>query len=254
MHVINHVSFPILYGSKSEIHKLHMPTPKTLNYSMAQFGEIIKRVFQERSSSTINLHSNSYRVSLSVRTLEWASIAFSKDPTPRIFANKPCESSLLLLKETENALAETKPSRTGKKAPFNRENVRFVRNDAAIVYLTRFCLCMPLRTIAPTTPWWTIGYIVTYNVAERETLGSWSNHDDDGNKNPTNLHIWQWKTGFYTLCSCTFHLLTFWRRSRSFYEVKWPVLQLCGRREHMMTNVQFCLLYVPSAGSSLIPG
>ena len=23
-----------------------------------------------------------------------------------------------------------------------------------------------------------------------------SNHDDEGNTNPTNLHIWQWKTGF----------------------------------------------------------
>ena len=23
-------------------------------------------------------------------------------------------------------------------------------------------------------------------------IGSWSNHDDDSNKNPTNLHIWQW--------------------------------------------------------------
>ena len=42
--------------------------------------------------------------------------------------------------------------------------------------------------------------------------------------------------------TCIFHLLTFWRRSRSFYDVKWPVLQLCGPREHMMTNVQFCLL------------
>ena len=39
-----------------------------------------------------------------------------------------------------------------------------------------------------------------------------------------------------TLCTCIFHLLTFWRRSRSFYEVKWPVLLLCGRREHMMTD------------------
>ena len=26
--------------------------------------------------------------------------------------------------------------------------------------------------------------------------GSFSNHDDDGNKSPTNLHIWQWKTVF----------------------------------------------------------
>ena len=30
----------------------------------------------------------------------------------------------------------------------------------------------------------------------RLTIRSLSNHDDDGNKNPTNLHIWQWKTVF----------------------------------------------------------
>ena len=30
-----------------------------------------------------------------------------------------------------------------------------------------------------------------------------------------------------------------------FYDVKSPVLQLRGRREHMMTNVQFCLLICP---------
>ena len=50
------------------------------------------------------------------------------------------------------------------------------------------------------------------------------------------------KQYFCTLCTCIFHFLTFWRRSRSFYDVKWPVLQLCGRREHKMTTVQFCLL------------
>ena len=72
--------------------------------------------------------------------------------------------------------------------------------------------------------------------------------------------FWQWKTAFLhalhvhflsfdnekqhfcTLCTCIFLLLTFWRRSRSFYDVKWPVLQMCGQREHMMTNVQFCFL------------
>ena len=59
----------------------------------------------------------------------------------------------------------------------------------------------------------------------------------EGNENPINLHIWQEKQYFCTLCTCISHLLTFWRRSRSFYYVKWPVLQLCGRREHMMTNV-----------------
>ena len=27
--------------------------------------------------------------------------------------------------------------------------------------------------------------------------GTWSNHNDDGNRNPTNLHISQWKTVFF---------------------------------------------------------
>ena len=39
-----------------------------------------------------------------------------------------------------------------------------------------------------------------------------------------------------------FSFLTFRRRSRSFYDAKRPVLQLCGRRDHMMTTVQSCLL------------
>jgi len=55
------------------------------------------------------------------------------------------------------------------------------------------------------------------------------------------------KQYFCTLCTCIF---IFWH----FEDVKWPVLQLCGRRKHLMTNVQFLSSYVPSAGSSLIPG
>ena len=58
------------------------------------------------------------------------------------------------------------------------------------------------------------------------------------------LHIWQWKTAFLYALHVHFFLLTFWRRSRSFYDVKWPVLQLPGRREHTMTNVHFCLVTV----------
>ena len=38
-----------------------------------------------------------------------------------------------------------------------------------------------------------------------------------------------------------FIFFAFRRRSRSFHNVKRPVLQLSGRREHMMTKVQFCL-------------
>ena len=55
-------------------------------------------------------------------------------------------------------------------------------------------------------------------------LESLSNHDDNGNKNPTNLHIWQWKQYFCTLCTCISHLLTFsfflWREM-TFFAVVW---------------------------------
>ena len=37
-------------------------------------------------------------------------------------------------------------------------------------------------------------YIESTYVIESSTFGSLSNHDDDGNKNLSNLHIWQWKT------------------------------------------------------------
>ena len=66
---------------------------------------------------------------------------------------------------------------------------------------------------------------------------------DDGNKNPTNLHIWQWKIAFLHALhkhSSSFHILKtfsfFLRREMTCFAV------LCGRREHMMTNVTFCLL------------
>ena len=40
------------------------------------------------------------------------------------------------------------------------------------------------------------------------TIESLRNHDDDGNKNPTNLHIWQWKTVF--LHALHVHFSIFW--------------------------------------------
>ena len=73
--------------------------------------------------------------------------------------------------------------------------------------------------------------------------GSLCNHDDDGNKNITTLHnyLTMKKIVLHAL-HVQFSFLAFRRRSRSFYDAKRPVLQLCGRRDHMMTNVQFCLL------------
>ena len=81
----------------------------------------------------------------------------------------------------------------------------------------------------------------------RAILGSLRNHDDDGNKDVTNLHIWLSETIVAHALHVQFSFLTFRRRSRSFCDVKWPVLQLCGRRDHMMTNVKFCLLIYEAA-------
>ena len=69
--------------------------------------------------------------------------------------------------------------------------------------------------------------------------GSLSNHNDDGNKNPTNLHIWQWKTVF--LHALHVHFSSFdILKTFSFFPRRELVLQLSGRREHnfMMTNAQ----------------
>ena len=63
----------------------------------------------------------------------------------------------------------------------------------------------------------------------------------DGNKNPTNLHIWQWKTVFLHALHVHFSPFDILKTLSFFLWREWPVLQLCGRREHMMTNVQFCL-------------
>ena len=71
-----------------------------------------------------------------------------------------------------------------------------------------------------------------------KTTGSLSNFDDNRNMNVINLYIWQRKA---TVLRSIFHFCSFRRRSRFFHEVKRPVLQLCGRLEHIMTNVQFCL-------------
>ena len=91
-----------------------------------------------------------------------------------------------------------------------------------------------------------------FTVSRPSLIGSLSNHDDDGTRTP---QIWIFdneKQYFSTFCTCIFHFLTFCRRSRSFYDMKWPVLLLRGRREQMMTNVLSS--HVPSAGSNLIPG
>ena len=124
-------------------------------------------------------------------------------------------------------------------------NMANLRSGRANAYFYKF-LCTGTRVRPEKSRRWSLEkppWICSLkNASVAYMLGSLSNHDNDGDKNVTNLHIWQWRQQLCTLCTCSFHFWTSRRRSRSFYDVKWPVLQLCGRHEHMMTNVQFCFL------------
>ena len=70
----------------------------------------------------------------------------------------------------------------------------------------------------------------------------WVLRNYDGNKKPTDLHIWQWKTVFLHALHVHFSFFDILKTSSFFLWREWPFLQLCGRREHMLTNVQFCLV------------
>ena len=67
---------------------------------------------------------------------------------------------------------------------------------------------------------WNDFEIYTDTIGLVVTLGSLSNHDDDGNKNPQICIFDNEKQYFCTLCTCIFRFLTFCRRSPSFYDVK----------------------------------
>ena len=82
-----------------------------------------------------------------------------------------------------------------------------------------------------------------------------SNHDDDVNKNPTNLHIWQLKTVFLHALHVHFSffdiLKTFSfflrREMMTCFAVVWTTCAYDDKCSILST-------YVPSAGSNLIPG
>ena len=86
------------------------------------------------------------------------------------------------------------------------------------------------------------------------SLGSLSNHDDDGNKNVTNLHIWQWKIivlhalhvhiSFLDI-SQTFSF--FPRREMTCFAVVWTTWAYDDK-------CSILSFYLWSAGSNLIPG
>jgi len=62
--------------------------------------------------------------------------------------------------------------------------------------LFKFCSRMVRIHFSSIMTWNNWGMIAETRSYIFRWLGSLSNHDDDGNKNPTNLHIWQWKIVF----------------------------------------------------------
>ena len=84
-------------------------------------------------------------------------------------------------------------------------------------------------------------------------IRSLSNHDDDGNKNPTNLHIWQWKTVFLHALHVhfpSFDILKtfsfFLRREMTCFAVVWTTWAYDNKCSILSS-------YAPSACSNLIP-
>ena len=85
-------------------------------------------------------------------------------------------------------------------------------------------------------------------------IGSLSNHDDDGNKYPTNLHIWQWRTVFLhplQVHISSFDILKtfsfFLRSEMTSFAVLWTKWAYDDKCSILSS-------YVPSAGFNLIPG
>ena len=97
-------------------------------------------------------------------------------------------------------------------------------------------------------------FTMWFNLNLSQLIGSLSNHDDDGNKNPTNLHIWQLKKVFLHALHVhfsSFDILKtfsfFVRREMTCFAVvwtRWAYDDICS----------ILPSYVRSAGSNLIPG
>ena len=91
-------------------------------------------------------------------------------------------------------------------------------------------------------------------LSSSQLLGCLSNHDDEGNKNPTNLHIWQWKIVFLHALHVQFSsfdilktFLFFLRLEKTCFVVVWTTWAYDDKCSILSS-------YVPSPGSNLIPG
>ena len=102
--------------------------------------------------------------------------------------------------------------------------------------------------------WCWAAMVLNLPKTKSKLLGSLSNHEDDGNKNPTNLHIWQWKTVFLHALHVNFSAFDilktfsfFLRRQMTCFAVVWTTWAYDDKCSILSS-------YVPSTGFNLIPG
>ena len=91
-------------------------------------------------------------------------------------------------------------------------------------------------------------------LAVRTTVGSLSNHYDDGNKNPTNLHIWQGKTVFLHALHVHFSSFDILKTFSFFLRREMTYFAVVGTTWAYDDKCSILSSYVSSAGSNLIPG
>ena len=85
-------------------------------------------------------------------------------------------------------------------------------------------------------------------------LCSLSNQDDDGNKNPTNLHIWRWKTAFLHALHVHFSSFDILKTFSFFLRREMTCFAVVSTTWAYDDKCSILSSYVPRAGSNLIPG
>ena len=107
------------------------------------------------------------------------------------------------------------------------------------------CCCIPIKLKRKFN-----AVFISWGKINRE----FKNHDDDGNKKPTNLHIWQWKTDFLHALHVHLSYIDILKTFSFFLRREMTCFALVRTT---WTNDDKCSIlssYVPSAGSKLISG
>ena len=120
------------------------------------------------------------------------------------------------------------------------------------------CVLIP-PTLSPTSTYNNNYYYMKINMhmhagVHLAVLGSLSNHDNDGNKNPTNLHIWQWKTVFLHALHMHFSSFDILKMFSFFLRGEMTCFAVVWTKWAYVDKCSILSAYVPSPGSNLFPG